>query len=176
MKKPKLRYQEAPVLNVEYSCGGWHCHSSLEFEDGYLCPECGTHFSTPEEPGTPYTEWSGESVEDLPLYDEWGQIVDQEEPEASLSPEDLPAVSDNYVHWAPGGGMSTEYGVRVAGYPTALAGWRDWAERPLNSMEWFPDRDERDDFGTHREDEGYEVEYFTRLVTNPIKDEMEHVQ
>lgn len=94
MKKPTLRYQEAPVLNVEYSCGGWHCHSSLEFEDGYLCPECGTHFSTPEEPGTPYTEWSGESVEGLPLYDEWGQIVDQEEPEASLSPEDLPAVAE----------------------------------------------------------------------------------
>lgn len=77
---------------------------------------------------------------------------------------------------APEGGLSTEYGVRVAGYPTALADWQDWAEEPVNAMEWFSDRDERDDFGTHREDEGYEVEYFTRMTTSPVRDEMEHIQ
>lgn len=70
----------------------------------------------------------------------------------------------------------TEYGALVFGFPTALAGWQDWAEEPVNAMEWLPDRDERDDFGTDREDEGYEVEYFTRMVTSPVKDEMEHIQ
>jgi hypothetical protein len=68
----KVRYETAPILSLQYPV----CDScSLDVEssgDGWECPQCGTSWDYGDgdgDKGILYAEWSGESVDDLPLLD-----------------------------------------------------------------------------------------------------------
>jgi predicted RNA-binding Zn-ribbon protein involved in translation (DUF1610 family) len=67
--RPRVRYAEPPVLDyMAPHCG--NCGIEVGSDgDGWTCPTCGTSWDWDdyEQPGTPYEEWSGESVDDLPI-------------------------------------------------------------------------------------------------------------
>jgi hypothetical protein len=72
MSEPRVRYAEAPYLiHVNPECG--NCGISVESDgDGWECPACLTtwDWNDYDERGTQYADWSGESVDDLPITDE----------------------------------------------------------------------------------------------------------
>ena len=70
--RPKVRYETAPTLaRMDPVCDS--CSVNVRSDsDCYECPQCGTQWdyeAAEDEPGDLYADWSGESVDDLPLLD-----------------------------------------------------------------------------------------------------------
>lgn len=71
---------------------------------------------------------------------------------------------------------TTEYGFYITGHPTGVADWSEWSEDPLDDWLWLTDQEQRDQEGVDAEDQGYNVDYYTRQVPAPTPDPMEHMQ
>ncbi len=72
MSAPRVRYAEAPILvHVNPECDSCGIATDMS-DDGWECPTCCTtwDWNDYDQRGTQYADWSGESVDHMPVTDE----------------------------------------------------------------------------------------------------------